>query len=279
MIKYKILWWLFNLKLSLCNCGSEIKNQGFQQGKKAFSVQKVGNLPQEINESSGLIVNLQDSTFWTINDGGGKAMLYHLNLKGELLATKKIAHTQNIDWEEITQDDSGNIYIGDFGNNSHQRKDLTIYKLQANQRLDTLQLQYTKVQPQGKPQQKVSYDAEAMLALGDSLYIFSKNWYKNKVQLYGLSNRKGIHTLVPKSSIKLRNLITGAAINPNKSEFVLISYGKIYYFAVNKQQIDFSSPLYCLKFPHKQTEAIAYLNETDVLITNEQGEIFLVRKN
>jgi hypothetical protein len=34
----------------------------------------------------------------------------------------------NIDWED-TKDKNGNLYVGDFGNNDNERKDLCIYKI------------------------------------------------------------------------------------------------------------------------------------------------------
>jgi hypothetical protein len=34
----------------------------------------------------------------------------------------------NIDWEDITKDKDGNLYVGDFGNDN-ERKDLCIYKI------------------------------------------------------------------------------------------------------------------------------------------------------
>jgi hypothetical protein len=30
--------------------------------------------------------------------------------------------TANIDWEDITKDKDGNLYVGDFGNNDNERK-------------------------------------------------------------------------------------------------------------------------------------------------------------
>ena len=35
----------------------------------------------------------------------------------------------NIDWEDLTSDSIGNIYIGDFGDNKKERKTYVIYKV------------------------------------------------------------------------------------------------------------------------------------------------------
>lgn len=38
----------------------------------------------------------------------------------------------NTDWEDLTMDDKGNLYIADVGNNLNERKDLCVLKLNAN---------------------------------------------------------------------------------------------------------------------------------------------------
>jgi hypothetical protein len=40
-----------------------------------------------------------------------------------------VENTENHDWEDITQDAAGNIYIGDFGNNENDRQNLSILKV------------------------------------------------------------------------------------------------------------------------------------------------------
>ena len=34
---------------------------------------------------------------------------------------------KNVDWEDLTQDDKGYIYIADTGNNNNKRRELDIY--------------------------------------------------------------------------------------------------------------------------------------------------------
>jgi sugar lactone lactonase YvrE len=40
-----------------------------------------------------------------------------------------VENAENNDWEDITKDIHGNIYVGDFGNNDNDRQNLSILKL------------------------------------------------------------------------------------------------------------------------------------------------------
>ena len=67
---------------------------------------------------------------WTLEDSGNANEIYGLNFEnGAIEKTLTIENTENIDWEDITKDKEGNLYIGDFGNNDNERKDLCIYKM------------------------------------------------------------------------------------------------------------------------------------------------------
>ena len=53
-----------------------------------------------------------------------------LNSNGKI---KKVVvvNAENNDWEDLTADDKGNLYIGDFGNNHNKRKNLSILKIKS----------------------------------------------------------------------------------------------------------------------------------------------------
>lgn len=273
MLKYKILWFLFNLKASLAGYRHEVHELGFQKGKKHLKVERVGYLPKQVDESSGLVYLAQDSTLLTHNDSGGAPHIYQIDLSGKLLNTYPIPQAKNVDWEDMSADEQENLYIGDIGNNSHQRQDLCVYKIDAKLGENLLRI------PIYYPNNQIIPDAEAMFVAQDSIYVFTKNLDKSGTDLLVRKVGSNADTLRLKSHINLRTPITGAAINPQKNKFVLISYGKIYYFRIIEHQIDFLNPLYCLNFPHKQTESIAFLDENVVIITNEQGEIYRVCEN
>ncbi len=279
LLQSKLLWWLFNLKVASCNCHSEIKKSGFERGGHFNKVFKPLKMPKEVNEGSGLIRTSKDSTFWTHNDGGGKNELYEIDKNGNLISTLPIPKAINQDWEEITRDDKGNIYVGDFGNNDNTRRELIIYKFPENNpdKIEKITFHYADQGRFPPDKNNRNFDCEAFFARGDSLYLFSKNRGNKYVQLYVLPTQVGEYALLPKDNIFIKTMVTGAALSPDSKRFALLTYGKIFLFLTNNQGVNFRKPAKCFKFAHKQAEAITFVDDNHLLITNEQGELFRVR--
>lgn len=282
MFPTKFLLFLFQLKLLTGGCACEVRKQGFSRGNQRFSVEKLTNLPKIINESSGVIMGSRkdSSTFWTHNDSGGKAEIYEIDLAGNLLNIIPLPDTQNIDWEDITRDNLGNLYIADIGNNSNTRRSLTIYKVTPLPPYSVEKINFHYVDQNQFPPKptEMNFDSESLFWAKDSLYFFSKNRGNKLVSMYAIPAQGGEYAVIPKSQISVKGMVTGAAISPSGKEFVLLTYGKLLFFEVNQGEINFSKPKYCLKFAHKQTEAITYLSEDKLLITNEQGKVFLLNR-
>ena len=104
---------------------------------------------------------------------------YVLFRKGDIKESLKIDHAKNQDWEDLTMDIAGNLYIGDFGNNANKRKDLVIYKI-PKEEMDKKEPNADKIEfkyPQQKdfPPRKDSlyFDTEGFFHLNDYLYIFT----------------------------------------------------------------------------------------------------------
>ncbi|MFN0216622.1 MAG: hypothetical protein ACKVT2_20365 [Saprospiraceae bacterium] len=89
---------------------------------------EVTTLPSVLTESSGLEMT-SGEIFWSHNDRNGKAELYGFETTGVLKTTLKVTNATNTDWEDIACDKAGNIFIGDFGNNDNDRRNLRIYKI------------------------------------------------------------------------------------------------------------------------------------------------------
>jgi hypothetical protein len=98
------------------------------------SLMTIYALPKKLKEVSGIIYLPQNKLLWTLEDSGNANMIYGLNFKnGKIEKEITLEKTKNIDWEDITKDNKGNLYVGDFGNNDNVRQDLCIYKINANE--------------------------------------------------------------------------------------------------------------------------------------------------
>jgi sugar lactone lactonase YvrE len=86
-------------------------------------------LPKDLKEVSGNETIRNSNLIWMLNDGGNESKIYAVSEQGKIKREVYIKN-KNHDWEDLTSDEKGNIYIGDFGNNLSKRKNLTILKIE-----------------------------------------------------------------------------------------------------------------------------------------------------
>lgn len=193
------------------------------------STTAITTLDQSIIETSGLI--FFEGRLVTHNDSGDGPNLYEIDtITGAVLRTVSVTDAVNVDWEDITQDDDY-IYVGDFGNNNGNRGDLAIYviskadfKTQTSVTADTILIQYADQTDFTSQPNANNYDCEAMIAFGDSLMLFSKNWENEKTYLYTLPKVAGFYNLVKRDSFDTQGTITGATYNSIANEILLTGY-------------------------------------------------------
>ncbi|MBN1947720.1 MAG: hypothetical protein JW797_18790 [Bradymonadales bacterium] len=86
-----------------------------------------------IDEASGLAASRKNpGVLWTHNDSGGEAELFALTTCGTLLGVVELAGVEAIDWEDLAIGACGDedcLFVGDIGNNSLERTDLSLYRL------------------------------------------------------------------------------------------------------------------------------------------------------
>ncbi len=183
-------------------------------------------LPKALQEASGLYYASPDSLWWH-NDSGDQPRLILTDGKGTV-QQQILLQAQHKDWEDITSDPPGNIYIGDFGNNLNQRKDLKIYILYKNGSLDSIQFTYPDQQAFPPSPAQANFDMEGFFWHNDSLHLFSKNrllkgnYYTKH---YILPAHPGIFSATLQDGILLKKrVVTAAAISPDKQAVVLLAY-------------------------------------------------------
>lgn len=91
-------------------------------------------LDTRITESSGLAVSRANpNLFWTHNDSGDGPYLYALDRSGKTRTRLSIPGATNVDWEDMAigpgEDARPALYVADFGDNSHNRDNLVIYRI------------------------------------------------------------------------------------------------------------------------------------------------------
>lgn len=245
------------------------------------------NLPKKLKEVSGIVYREKDNLFWTLEDSGNANKIYGLNVaNGAIEKTITIENTSNVDWEDITKDKAGNLYIGDFGNNDNVRKDLCIYKIDKNalnqeNAIPVYKISFSYPEQKMFPPKKTAlfFDVEGFIELKNNFYLFTKNRSKGfdgSVLVYKIPNKPGFHQAVLLGKLKTCDnynhcVITSAAISPDDSKVVLLAHDKVVLLENFKGDNFLNGKQSELKLGHfSQKEAICFKNNGTLIISDEK---------
>jgi len=250
-----------------------------------FQFTEVTGLPSSIDESSGLEA-VGNSLFLSFNDSGGEAALYEFGVNGTVTRTIHLSNGQNKDWEDITQDAVGNIYIGDFGNNDNDRKDLVIYKISQSDfvnattsvEVEKINFSYPEQTAFPPPSSERLFDVESMFTKGDFLYLLTKDRsspFLGRTSLYRLPKTVGTHeaTFIEQFSTdndKGKGKITAADLSPDESTLAMISSEKLWLFQNIQGDDFFNGELLKLDLPVQlDMEGVVFKDDCTLYMSNE----------
>ncbi len=243
------------------------------------------DLPEQVNETSGLL--FYNGKLITHNDSGGSANLYEIDtISGTITRTINITNANNIDWEDITQDDTY-IYIGDFGNNNGNRQDLKIYRILKSDFTSATSITSEIITFSYEDQVDFTtnpynhdFDAEAFSVYNNELIIFSKNWATSEVKAYSIPNTIGNHSAKNIGSYNSEGLITGAAYNPEDNSFLLCGYNKDgNTFLIYIKNIDIQQPFNGVIERTDITSSVGLASQTEGIAHISGKQYFLSREN
>jgi len=250
--------------------------------KSKYSFAHFIPLPECINETSGLFFD--GSTVWTINDGGNPAEMFgllylydsiHQFNEANIIKTQFPLPIKNMDWEALTGDDDF-MYIGDFGNNPGNRKNLCIYKITKSQIkknrveiVDTIRFHYPE-QSNFESRFFHNFDCESMFVKGDSIYLLTKNWQNRHSEIYRLPKKKGNYPAQLIGSFNPKCLITDACIVENKIFVTGYNFmGKQFIGSLNFGSWD-GFQKQKIKMKHGQIEGISFIPNYGFILSTEQ---------
>lgn len=180
-------------------------------------------ISDKLDEISSL--EIHEGYYWGNNDSGGKPEIYKISPKtGNVVQTIKITNVENKDWEELAFSDD-KVFIGDFGNNLGERKDLAIYyfpikELNSNEKfisveVEKIEFNYPEQTDFNPGNKKTNFDCEAFFYYNGKLHLFTKEWTDLKTTHYTLEVKPGKQQAEKIETFKTNYMVTGATIDNN----------------------------------------------------------------
>nr|GFB48249.1 phosphoglucomutase 2 [Tanacetum cinerariifolium] len=180
------------------------------------------------------------------------------------------------------------VYIGDFGNNNGDRRDLRILRVAkadlgpaattaTAQAINFSYPDQTNFTPRTNAH---NFDCEAFFFANDSLHLFTKNWVDLQTRYYTVPAAPGTYVAHLRGTFNVNGLVTAADLNPTGTTAALLGYnatnGTTFmwllsgyqgagYLRANKRRIELPNALLI-----GQAEGLCFVKNARVFISNEQ---------
>ena len=249
-------------------------------------------LPKEVSETSGLFFH--NGRLWTHNDSGGKTIIYALDTVAfEVVQRITLVHVKNVDWEDVCTDGKS-LFVGDFGNNKGNRKDLKVYTFPLSSipnegdavvEVDSITFRYVDQTDFTKRKYRHDYDCEAFFAADDCLYLLAKGWATGTTRLYRLPKTPGDYVAEVVNGFDSQGLITGADYDRERHILVIVGYVKnvwkpFLYIIFDFDEAGEKLPHRRFEMPHLaggQMEGICFFDDGRCYVTVETSQAMTAR--
>jgi hypothetical protein len=245
--------------------------------------QRVGTITSPaVSEVSGLVASQTPAGgWWVVNDSGNTPQLHALDGRGRLRGSVTVRGAANRDWEDLAAGPlpggRRGLYIADIGDNDLVRDDLVVYRVRepgvdarTTARAEALPFSY----PDGH------HDAEALAVdprPNGRIYVVTKGTQAG-VYRFPVPLRPGRRVVLQRlgghaAQIEPLVLVTGAAVTPDGSRFVIRSYLEAFEFASGRKGLFEAGfkPTERLLLPlERQGESIAYTPDGRALVTTSE---------
>jgi WD40 repeat protein len=248
-----------------------------------LQLKKLGTLPKILKEASGLEV-ANAGELWTHNDDR-QSILYRLDTTGNIRATIHLNHP-NRGWEDLTMDKNGTLYIGSFGNNKNNRKDLAVYKIPTPDSITqpvytagVIRFSYPDQHAFPPDAGKHNFDVDAFVSKNDSLYLFTKNRtqpFTGYTRIYRLPDEPGDYEAEIYDSLYLGTgpmidfWVTSADLSPDGKWLALLSHQSIWLVTGFQGQRFSSGHIFKINLNHfSHKTGLCFKNDRELYIVDE----------
>lgn len=249
----------------------------------------------DVQESSGVIASRRyPGLFWTHNDSGDMARLFAFRHDGGAVFPTEFAkeyhglellNAFNRDWEDIAADNTGNLYVGDIGNNGNARRDLAVYVVPEPNPEASLRTMPLKRVPFAYPDQKEfpgkppDFDAEALFWADGKLWLLTKHRSDTHTTLYQFDSMRAdeLNVLSRVEEFATDFPVSAADASRDGKRLAVLTDRSIWVFERRSPRKSwFAGKRWHLQIDAGNAEGICWDGD-ELLLTNEPGDIFVVR--
>jgi hypothetical protein len=256
---------------------------------------------RKVREPSGVTASPGHAgVFWTHGDSGTGNWLFAIDRDGKLLARLRVKGADNVDWEDITHDDHGNLWLGDIGNNDSARRDLVVYRIpEPDPSADIDEVRPDRVVPFSYSEQTefgdkyADFDAESLMWWAGQLWLLSKHRSDDFTHLYRFPSLDGEAVELERvASFDLGASLAGelkpwagqataAEAAPDGKHWALLSYDAAFVFELPAAGVGeqmFAKQVTRIAFDQAQTDQVEALTweGAELLIINENRHVFRI---
>lgn len=246
----------------------------------APGVQVVGQISDpRIVESSGVVASRRyPKVLWTHNDGGGpkKQVLYAIDREGQTRAALPVTGATFRDWEDISIDDAGHLFLADIGNNDAKRDTLAVYQIdEPNPDTDSGAVAVKRKWELKFPE--APFDCESLFIWKDYGYVVSKVFKDARAQIFRfpLQDTRTPLTLELVATTTIQSPVTSGDISSDGKLLGLVAKDGAYVYRINGDvaRVGQIRPDY-VKLKDKHIEGCCFVPD-GLLATSEEREIYL----
>lgn len=250
--------------------------------KEKFTLDYWGKL-----ELSGIVRSKTDkNVFWIHNDSGDLPRIFAIDSTGHFYESDRyknregvvIAGATNVDWEDITVDNKGNVVVADMGNNGNDRRDLVLYVIPEPSPVASNTTWMKKIffhypDQKGFPDKAdYNYDCEGIFFADNHFFMLSKNRSDTFTKLYRLDAEKSEenNALTYVDKFNIQGKVTAADASPDGKRVVVITYTAIWIFEKTSPAGSyFSGHVWWLPVDAAQIESVCFKDSKTLWLLDE----------
>jgi len=264
-----------------------------------------------VDEMSGIVKSRRlTDTYWLHNDSGDKARIFAVQANGNVIVPNsmrgrdledyegvRVTSARNVDWEDIAID-GNTLYLADVGNNGNARQDLAVYAVREPDprkvdQVNPFAKYVVRYQDQRDfpPSGPRAFDCEAVFVFRGKLHFITKNRMNAlfpdvSASLYRMdtkfTDRPNVLTKLD-TRASLGGWVTGADVSPDGKTLAVLTQSpeqSVWLFdtsARDGRMLSQGRPRRIVFSGAKQCEAICFVDNNSLLVTNEQRDIFRIQ--